>query len=160
MATILHPTRGGQSSYANQDKAIALARERNERLVLLYVSNVHFLDTLASPVPIDLVKAELDELGEFMLAMAQERAEKAGVMTDAAVRQGMFNQALIEVIEEFGVETVVLGSPADDTAVMTAESVQELVRFLLAQTSTEVIVLHDGEIVGEHSREGNESQGG
>lgn len=150
MATILHPTRGGQSSYPNQDRAIALARERNAQLVLLYVSNVHFLDTLASPVPIDLVKAELDELGEFMLAMAQERAEKAGVTADTVLRQGMFTEALQEVIEEYEVETVILGSPADDTAVTTAEYMQELVRFLLAETSVAVIVLSGGEIIEEH----------
>jgi len=152
VATILHPTRGGESSYPNQDLAIALARERNDHLVLLYVSNVRFLNTIASPVPVDLVEAQLDELGEFMLAMAQERAEKAGVTTDMVVRHGMFNKALKDVIEEYGAGTIILGSPADDTAVTTTEYMQDLVQFLLAETNAEVIVVHGGQIVAEHHR--------
>ncbi len=150
MATILHPTRGGTSSYPNQDHAIALTRERNGRLILLYVSNVRFLNTLASPVVVELVAAELDELGEFMLAMAQERAEKAGVTADAVVRQGGFGHALKDVIQEYGVETVILGSPADDTAVTTTEYLQNLVKFLMVETGVEVIVVHNGKIVEEH----------
>jgi RNase H-fold protein (predicted Holliday junction resolvase) len=100
-------------------------------------------------VPLDLVEAKLDELGEFMLAMAQERAEKAGVTADTVVRHGMFDQALKEVIQEYSVETVVLGSPADDAAIMTPEYLQKLVQFLRAETGVEVIIVHGGEIVEE-----------
>lgn len=150
MATILHPTRGGQSSYPNQDKAIELARERDDQLVLLYVSNVRFLETMPSPVPVALVEAELDELGEFLLAMAQERAEKAGVTADAVVRHGMFDQALKEVIRDYEVDTVILGSPADDAAATTTEYLRNLVQSLLVETNATVIVVHGGEIVEEH----------
>ena len=47
--TILCPTRGGEASYANQERAIALAVEREAELIFLYVSNVHFLDLTAAP---------------------------------------------------------------------------------------------------------------
>lgn len=154
MATMLHPTRGGKSSYPNQDRAIALARERDDRLILLYVSNVSFLDTIASPVPVDLVEKELDELGEFMLAMAQERAERAGLTADTVVRHGRFDRALKEVIQEFGVESVVVGSPADNTAIMTSGYLQQLVQFLKSETGVEVIIVHAGDIVEQHQPAG------
>jgi hypothetical protein len=72
MTTILRPTRGGEASYPNQDRAIKLAKERDADLLLLYVANVHFLDRLAGPVIVD-VETELEEMGEFLLALAQER---------------------------------------------------------------------------------------
>ena len=43
MSTILCATRGGEQSYATQDAAIALAKERRARLVYIYVTDVDFL---------------------------------------------------------------------------------------------------------------------
>jgi nucleotide-binding universal stress UspA family protein len=150
MATILHPTRGGRTSYPNQDRAIALAQERGARLILLHLSNVNFLSTLASPVPVALVTAELDELGAFMLAMAQERAEEAGVAADTVVRHGSFAQALAELIKEYGVDTLVLGSPGGHKAITTSEYMQELIHRLHSEFGVEVLVVREGEIVEAH----------
>jgi nucleotide-binding universal stress UspA family protein len=99
MATVLYPTRGGDRTHRNQDRAAALAKERNARLIFLYVSNVSFLDRLGGPVRVDILEDELDDLGEFLLAMAQERAEKSGVKTERVIRHGRFRPALADVIE-------------------------------------------------------------
>lgn len=149
MTTILRPTRGGHASYPNQDRAIAIAKERGADLLFLYVSNVRFLDRVASPVLVD-VETELEELGEFLLAMAQERAEKAGVRAEAVVRRGEFRQALEEVIREYEVATVVLGSAAGGTSVTPPGYLEDLVQAILAETGVEVIVVHEGEIVERH----------
>jgi len=98
MSTILCPTRGGEASYPNQDHAIQLAKEQDSALLFLYISNVEFLDRLSSPVLVDL-ESELIQLGEFVLAMAQERAEKAGVQADTVCKSGLFQEALFETIE-------------------------------------------------------------
>jgi nucleotide-binding universal stress UspA family protein len=102
MATILCPTRGGEASYPNQDRAIAIARERNADLLFLYVTDVRFLNRLASPVLVD-IETELGELGEFLLTMAQERAEKVGVHAETEVRRGVFRQAIKEITQEYPV---------------------------------------------------------
>ena len=149
MATILCPTRGGESSYANQDRAIALARERNAHLVFLYVSNVRFLGQVASPVLVD-VETELDEMGEFLLAMAQERAEKAGIQASTVVRRGVFQHALKEVIEEQGTTTVVLGSPSGGTNITSVEFLEELARSLHDEAGVEVIVVGAEETLAHH----------
>ncbi|HIQ01546.1 MAG TPA: hypothetical protein EYH30_05385, partial [Anaerolineales bacterium] len=44
MGKILCATRGGEASYRTQDAAIALARERGDSLIFLYVVDTHFLD--------------------------------------------------------------------------------------------------------------------
>ena len=117
MTTILRPTRGGETSNPNQDRAIALAKERDADLLLLYVANVHFLDRLAGPVIVD-VETELEEMGEFLLALAQERAEKAGVRAKTLVLRGEFREALEQVIQEHEeVTTVVLGTAVEGTGV-------------------------------------------
>jgi nucleotide-binding universal stress UspA family protein len=144
--TLLCPTRGGEASYPNQDQAIALAKERDAHLIFLYVSNVHFLDLTAAPKVFD-IEAELDEMGDFLLAMAQERAAKAGLEADAIVRRGEFRETLKEVIEEHQVTTVVLGAAGKETGVLTEEYIDALSEELCHETGTEFIVVHQGEIV-------------
>lgn len=147
MATILYPTRGGPSSYPNQDLAIALARERGARLIFLYVSDVRFLDRVASPVLVD-VEAELDELGEFMLTMAQDKAERAGVTADVAVRRGVFRDALKEMIAEHSVDTVIVGRSREDEGLTSHEYLEMLAELLQQEAGLqEMIIADEGEVV-------------
>lgn len=143
---ILCPTRGGKASYPNQDRAIAIAKEREAEVLFLYVSNVEFLGLTAAPILVD-IEHELDEMGEFMLAMAQERAEKADVNADTIVKQGQFRHVLAEVIEEYQVKTVVLGSSAEGTGVVTTEYLQALMDEIGSKTGVEFIIIDQGEIV-------------
>lgn len=155
MTTILYPTRGGDTTHRNQDWVFALAKERQARLLLLYVSNVHFLDHMLTPVPIDRVWAELDELGEFLLTMAQDRADKVGVTAEKTVRHGRFREALKEVIKVEGVSVVILGRPAQDTALTTPEYLQELAEELTAEIGVEVYLIHEGRVVDHLQPESN-----
>lgn len=147
---ILCPTRGGQASYPTQDRAIALAKERGQPLYFLYVSDVRFLGNTAAPVVVDL-EEEMGELGEFLLAMAEERAEKAGVRAKGLVRRGTFRKAVAEVIEEHDIQTVVLGSPGESTRITTEAYLEELTSWLVENYGVEVIVVKEGEIV-RHAR--------
>lgn len=151
MATILYPTRGGDTTYRNQDWASNLALERNAKLILLYVSNVRFMDRLSGLANVDILEHELDDLGEFLLAMAQERAEKSGVETERVIRHGQFRPALAAVIEEYGVTTLVLGRPAHDAANTTVEYISQIAQSKASEFDIETFVVHEGE-VAEHYR--------
>ena len=142
---ILCPTRGGKASYANQDRAIALAKERDSDLLFLYVSNVKFLGLTSLPFIVD-IETELDEMGEFILIMAQERAEKAGVHAEITVERGVFDKVLKAVIQEQQISTVVLGSSKEGTGITTEEYVQKLGETISQELGVEFIVLKDGEI--------------
>jgi len=155
MTTVLYPTRGGDNTHRNQDWAFSLAKERQARMLLLYVSNVHFLDHMLTPISIDRVWEELDELGEFLLTMAQDRAEDAGVTAEKAIRHGRFRDALKEVINEENVSTVVLGRPAQDTAITTTEYLQELAQQLTAESGVEVFLVHEGQVVNHFQPRSN-----
>ena len=148
---ILCPTRGGKGSYPNQDRAIAIAKERGVDVLFLYITNVQFLGLTAAPKLID-IETELDEMGEFMLAMAQERAEKANVNALTLVQRGQFREVLVDVMEEHQIETVVLGSSAGGTGVISAEYIHEMVDEISGRTGVEFIVLDQGEIVNTYKQ--------
>jgi len=146
---ILRPTRGGEASYPNQDRAVTIAKERDADLLLLYVANVHFLDRVAGPVIVD-VETELEEMGEFLLALAQERAEKAGVRAKTLVLRGEFRKALEQVIHEHKeITTLVLGTAAGGTGVTPPGYLEDLIQWCHTEYGIEVFVVHEGEII-EH----------
>ena len=151
MKTILCPTRGGEASVPNQLQAIELAKERGAHLIFLYVSNVHFLDHTAAPVTeLDIVEEQLDEIGEFLLTMAVERAREAGVEAESVVARGVFRQAVIDVLEDSQIELVIIGSADEETAWTTPEYRQSLAQFLTEDCRVEFIVTSDGEIAAHH----------
>ncbi len=151
MTTILYPTRGGQSSYKNQDRIIALAKEQEANLIFLYVSNVEFLGNVAGPAIVDVVENELNHMGEFLLAMAQERAAIAGWRADGVVRHGNFYEALSSIIKEYGVNILALGAPGQSHAVTTPKFLEQLMVSIANEFGIEVIVLRDGEIIERKS---------
>lgn len=156
MATVLYPTRGGDTTYRNQDWACDLALERGADLLLLYVSNVHFLDHIAGPVQLGLIEKELDELGQFLLAIAEERAQKRGVEANRFVLQGEFRQALKEVVQTKNITAVVLGRPSHDTAVTTIEYISSLAQSITAEYGVESFVVDEGEVVEHYKPEPKE----
>ena len=147
MTTILYPTRGGPTSHENQDRVIALAKELKANLVFLYVSNVDFLGSVARPALVDIVEDELDHMGEFLLAMAQERASNAGWQADAVVRRGNFYDALSRVITEYKVNILALGAPGQSHAVTTPKFLTQLMDSISQEFGIEVIVVQAGEVV-------------
>jgi len=146
---ILCPTRGGKDSYPNQDWAVALAKERGVGVLFLYISNVEFLGLTAAPKLVD-IEHEMDEMGEFMLTMAQERAEKAEVSASTLVMHGHFRDVLGEVIEEQEIGTVVLGSSAGGTGVVTENYIQSVIDEIHGTTEVEFIIVDHGEMVNTY----------
>ena len=149
MRRILTPTRGGEASLPNQDRAIQIAKENDAELFFLYVADVSFLDRLASPVLVDM-EAELSEMGEFVLAIAQERAAKQGVVAQALVYSGVFGEALTAAIEEHEIDTLILGSPQEKTGLTTREYLTDLSEELGERFDLEILLLSEGEVVYEY----------
>jgi nucleotide-binding universal stress UspA family protein len=145
MKIILCPTRGGKESHPNQDFAINLAKERGAELLFLYVSGISFIRRVGPPIVVDIEK-EMDELGEFLLSMAQERAETSGVPAKVAVRRGVFSMVLREVIDEYQISTVTLGRTAVESGNVSDERLQELSRELSKEMGVEFYIVQDGEL--------------
>ncbi len=141
---ILVPTRGGESSYPNQDKAIEIAKQKGADILFLYITNIEFLEKVSRPVIVDIAQ-EIDDMGEFLLVMAQERAGKAGVKAETLVKRGAFREAMETVIDEEEVDMLILGSASvdEETGHTTMDFIKTLNQSIADTYKIEVVVLGD-----------------
>jgi nucleotide-binding universal stress UspA family protein len=140
MGKILCATRGGEDSQRTQQAAIALAKEQGDELVFLYVADASFLDNIAAPVVVD-VQSELDQMGRFQLAIAQEQAAEQGVDAQIAIRHGRLRTELIAAARGSGITLIVLGRPQGRTAVFDEADLEEFAAELDVKTSAEVRIV-------------------
>ncbi len=140
MGKILCATRGGEESYRAQDKAIALAKERGDELVFLYVVDLAFLNKGAAPIVVD-IKGSMDRVGEFLLVMAQERAREQGVTATYILREGEVWNEIKAATREEKADLVVLGQPCGENRIFALESLQAFVAEIEAETGVEVLVV-------------------
>ena len=140
MGKILCATRGGEASYRTQDAAIALAKERGDTLLFLYVVDLRFLDKTAAPIVVD-VGNEVAKMGRFLLLMAKERATEQGVAADTICRQGTVPEELKNAAREEGVSLVVLGRPADEDSVFQLADLEAFAAEIESQTGVEARII-------------------
>lgn len=143
MGKILCATRGGKASIQTQDAAIALAKERRDELAFLYVADTSFLNKTAAPLVVD-VETELVRMGEFQLAMAQERAAAQDMTAQVIVRRGRLRTELIAATRELEATCIVLGRPIGKTAVFDQSAFEALATELQAETGSEVWIVEGG----------------
>lgn len=141
MKKILCATRGGDASIRAQDAAIALAKEQNAELWFIYVVDIHFMDRSLYAMRRDVVAGEMEHLGEFLLAMAQERAQQQGVAAKTILRSGELRQKLIEVARDEGMDTVLLGKPAGDKSAFALEALEAFASDIEVQSGVPVRIL-------------------
>ena len=138
--TIVCATRGGEASMRTQERAIEIAKERNAKLVFIFVCDTRFLEQYTAP-RVPALEDEIQKMGEFLLLMAKERAEKAGVEADYTVRLGKFRSSLIDAANELDVALVVLGHPADNNLTTLDYLQNKLSPSIKEETGAEVMVV-------------------
>jgi len=140
MGRILCATRGGVGSYQTQDAAVALAKQRGDELLFIYVVDSSFLNQTAAPLVVD-VEARLAKMGRFQLTMAQERAAAQGVQAQALVRRGSLRTELAAAARELDVSLIVLGHPVNQGAVFDEAALQSLAFWLEEEVGIKVLIL-------------------
>jgi nucleotide-binding universal stress UspA family protein len=142
MGAIVCATRGGRASRATQERAIALAKERNAELVFLCIVDA----TFAGPMDESLTCAlndELKRLGRSLLCIAQARAQQQGIDAKTVVRSGPVAESIGAALHEFGADTLVIGAPgpASRTEAFGAQDVDDLADALRQSTGVEVVLV-------------------
>jgi len=112
MKKILCATRGGEASRKTQDAVIAMAKKEGATICFLYVVDVEFLKLTARGVRADVVTTEMEHMGEFLLALACERAAEQGVEAEMCLRHGPLVEALESAARAEGVDAIAFGRPA------------------------------------------------
>jgi nucleotide-binding universal stress UspA family protein len=123
MGLILCATRGGEASYRTQQAAIALAKESGDEIVFLYIIDLHFLDKTAAPIVVN-IENELEQMGQFFLLMAKERATEQGVEVRTITRRGKVQEEIINAVLDEGATRVVLGRPVGKQSAFQESSLQ------------------------------------
>ena len=141
MGKILCATRGGEASYRTQDAVIALAKEQGDAVVFLYVVDTEFISKTERAVRPDVVATEMENMGEFLLTMACERAEKQGVEAHYCLKRGQLAEALKEAAVEQEVTLVALGQPAGEQSRFQLASLEKLAADITAETEIETRII-------------------
>jgi len=140
MSVILCATRGGEASYRTQDKAIAMAKERGDSLLFLYVVDLDFLNKMAAPFVVD-IEDEIGDMGDFFLLMAKERAAELGVNATTVCRKGKIRQEIKEVALEQQVALVVLGRPTGSDSAFHLLSLEAFANEITEETGIEATII-------------------
>ena len=140
MGKILCATRGGEASLHAQNSAIALAKERGDELVFLYIIDLKFLDKTAAPIMVD-VENELAQLGNFLLLVAKERAREEGIRTEALCRKGSVRTEIKKAAQEIGATLVLLGRPEEGSSAFQLSNLQAFADEIMAETGIETRIV-------------------
>ncbi len=140
MGKILCSTRGGEASYRAQDAAIALAKERGDTLIFLYVVDLHFLDKIRGTTIVP-VEQEVTKMGQFLLLMAQERAAEQGIVAETTCREGEFRPELESAAREESVSLILLGRPADGESMFKLAALQTFAAEVERETGVETRII-------------------
>lgn len=143
MGKILCPTRGGEGSHRTQEAAIAMAKERGDELVFLYVVDLDFLNRTERAVRPDVVAGEMRRLGEFLLGIAQERARTQGIDATVVLREGDVREEIKAGAVEEGATLVLLGQSEehDQTCHFEPEKLFKFAEQIEAETGVEARVI-------------------
>ena len=138
MSKILCATRGGEESYRTQDAAIALAKEQGDELVFLFVVDIGFLDKTERAIRPDVVTEEMTHMGEFLLSLAQERAQAQGVKARIRIYCGQVRQGLSDTVMEEGADILILGRPTDEGSAFSLAALKHLAAEIEQETGVKV----------------------
>lgn len=141
MKKILCATRGGEASQKTQDAVIAMAKETGATILFLYVVDVEFLRLTARGVRPDVVSAEMEHMGEFLLALACERAAAQGVEAEACLRHGSLVEALESAAREEGADAIAFGRPAGPDSSFALADLEALAAQIEEDTSIKSYIL-------------------
>jgi hypothetical protein len=134
MKKILCATRGGEASIRTQEAVIAMAKEEGASVLFLFVVDLEFLKLTARGVRPDVVSTELEHMGEFLLAMACERAAAQGVEAEMCIRHGSLVEALKSAAVEEEADAIAFGRPAGPESAFSLEGLESLTAQIEADT--------------------------
>lgn len=141
MNKILCATRGGEASRRTQDAVIEIAKAHGAAVVFLYVVDVEFLRLTARGVRPEVVMTEMEHMGEFLLAIAVERAVEQGVEAEAVLRRGPLVEALTSAAQEEGADAIAFGRPVGVDSSFSLSDLEKMAAQITQDTGIETLIL-------------------
>jgi len=108
-------TRGGAISQATEDAAIALARKHKAQIIFVYVVDTSFAYGQTSKLPMEVVQAEIRNLGELILQQASLKAKEQGIAARTEVREGAIATEIAAFVQRHKkLDALVVGQMGDE----------------------------------------------
>ena len=145
---IVCAARGGKGSQPAVHRAIRLAKAREADLTFLFVIDAEFLRH-ATLGALSVVYQQLHEMGEFIMATLQAKAEQQGVAAGYAVREGEVREQIRLYVEENDVDVLVMGRPVQETdaAMFNAGTVSNFAAALERESGVEVVLVGQDDVL-------------
>ena len=141
MKKILCATRGGEASRRMQDAVISMAKEEGATILFLYVVDVEFLRFTARGVRPDIMTTEMERMGEFLLAIACERATAQGVIAETCLRHGPLIEALESAARDEDADAIAFGRPAGPDSSFSLTDLEALTAQIEEDTGIKTYIL-------------------
>jgi len=140
MPGIVCAIRGGPDSQPTIEKAISLAGKTKLQLHFLYVVNLNFL-TRTESSRTGFISEELEQMGEFILLTAQEKAKAQNIFAEGVVRHGQVSEEIIRLAKDIQADYVVLGLPQgiEENDVFANDKINELSKKIETETHAKVV---------------------
>ncbi|MBS1252950.1 MAG: hypothetical protein MAG451_01993 [Anaerolineales bacterium] len=147
---IVCAARGGKGSRPAVNRAIRLAKERDADLTFLFIADTEFLSH-ALVGPPSVIREQLRDMGEFIMATLQAKAAEAGVMADYAVCEGEVGEQIREYVQENDVDVLVMGQATeeDDASRFDSGTVSNFAAVLEHGEEVEVVTVGQDDVLME-----------
>ena len=141
MSGIICALRGGPDSQVTIDRAIALSKQTDLPLYFLYVVNLDFL-TRTSSSSVQIVSAEMEQMGEFILLSAEASAVGQGISAQRVIRHGNVLHEIAALCHSLNADYLVLGRPQvkQPENIFTGNLLRDFIQRIEAQTGSKVIL--------------------
>ena len=124
MGVILCATGNGPQSRLVQMAAVEAALARNKSLVLLHVVDLRQLGELEESL-LPAARTEMAWLGEAVLRLAEDRAQRRGVQTDSVILYGNVCDALEDYMRAHPADLLLMGEATSDEITTFARHVRD-----------------------------------
>jgi nucleotide-binding universal stress UspA family protein len=139
---IVCAVRGGPASQSTINRAINLAREAALPLYFIYVVNLDFLSHTASS-RVHTITEEMQEMGDFILLNAREKAHAKGIDAQGVVRKGNVGEQIIIMCKEVDADYLILGQPRglENKDVFTHEIINQFRRRIESISGAQIVLV-------------------
>ncbi|WP_331235397.1 universal stress protein [Natronorarus salvus] len=107
---ILFPTDGSERSTRSLDHAVSLATAYDATLYALYVVDQSTYAGLPSDVDRETIRERQEAVGSETVRAIEDVAREAGIELVTEIRSGLPHERIVEVVEEYGIDLVVMGT--------------------------------------------------
>lgn len=124
MGVILCATGNGPQSRLVQTAAVETALAQKKQLVLVHVVDLRQLGELEESL-LQAARTEMAWLGEAVLRLAEDRAQRRGVQTASAILDGHVTEALEGYMRAHPVDLLLMGAATSDEITTFARRMRE-----------------------------------